>query len=84
MTSQETIFYKVRNCIFYYIGECRLWQYLLRVKPKKYAGMTLTQMISALLNNMRSACLTRIEFDKLRGLEKPIYNDMHKFYSYYL
>lgn len=84
MFRQETIFYKVKNCIFFYIGECRLWQYLLRVKSDKYIKMSLEQMVSALLNNMRSSCQTRKEFDKLRGLESLILKDMHKFYSYYL
>ncbi len=36
MFKDEKIFYKVRNCIFFYIGECRLYQYLLRFKPDKY------------------------------------------------
>lgn len=84
MLRQEKIFYKVRNCIFYYIGESRLWQYLLRVKPDKYVKMTLTQMISAVLNDMRSACLSYTEFNKLRGLEQLVYKDMHECYSYYL
>lgn len=84
MTRQEMIFYKVRNCIFYYIGECRLWQYLLRAKPDKYVKMTLSQMISAMLNEMRSACLSNQEFNKLRGLESLILKDMQKYYSYYL
>lgn len=84
MTRQEMIFYKVRNCIFYYIGECRIWQYLLRVKPEKYARMTLSQMISSVLNDMRSACQSFAEFNKLRGLESLILKDMQKYYSYYL
>jgi len=84
MTRQEHIFFKVKNCIFFYIGECRLWQYLLRVEPDRYVRMPLEQMISALLNDMRSACQSFAEFNKLRGLEKYIYKDMHKFYSYYL
>lgn len=84
MLRQEKIFYKVRNCIFAYIGESRLWQYLLRVKPDNYTKMTLTQMISAVLNDMRSACQSFAEFNRLRGLEKLIYKDMQEYYSYYL
>lgn len=84
MKRQETIFYKVKNCIFFYIGECRLWQYLLRVEPDRYVKMTLEQMIPALLNDMRSTCQSFKEFDKLRGLEKHIYKDMQECYSYYL
>lgn len=84
MFKDEKIFYKVRNCIFFYIGECRLYQYLLRVKPDKYVDMSLLKMISAILNDMRLACQSAKEINRLRGLESLVYRDMKKCYSYYL
>lgn len=84
MLRQETVFFKVRNCIFFYIGECRLYQHLLRFKPDKYVGMTLLQMISTVLNDIRSACQSSKEVNRLRGLESLVYRDMKKCYSFYL
>lgn len=61
-----------------------MYQYLLQIKPDKYIGMSLLQMISAVLNDMRIACQSTKEVNKLRGLESLVYKDMKECYSYYL
>lgn len=75
-------FNKIRNVIFSYIGECRLYQSLLRFNSAKYTGMAMESTVNAVLDDLRAQVRNKRELVQLQGLEGLVIKDMQKDYAF--